>query len=161
MNQDQFGLHIKNLLDSGLTDSNVPAARLLAARERALAVFADPLDQPEAVGANTWELATEAAHASLGGATPGSGRKRQPLTEQRAQLIRFLLPAAILIAAALGWHQWQQATAVDPEVQGVGRIDAELLKSDLPVDALIDPDFRAYLRKASDREQHAPEQKSQ
>ena len=161
MKQDTFGLKIKGFLDSGLTDTDVPVARLAAARERALAAWAEPVGQTEAVAQTAWELAAATTGgAGSGGAQPGQ-RGRAPLDDQRTQLIRFLLPAAILIAAALGWHQWQQANAVDPVVQGVGRIDAELLNSDLPVDALIDPDFRAYLHKVSDHAPNAPEQKSQ
>ncbi len=133
MNDDQFGNSIRKILDQSLDDKAIPTRQLRAARERALAAF---------------DAAQVVAEPVPLAALAGMGRRPSPAQGgSRGVLVRVILPAAIVLAAILGWQQWQSALHNDPEIQGLGRIDAELLKSDLPVDALIDPDFKAYLQK--------------
>jgi len=136
MKDEEFGRKIKELLDSSLSVDESIAARLRAGRERALAA-ARPVTVASA------ELAT------AGGLQVQSGASRL--------LTRVILPVAILLAAAFGWQHWQQTSATSAEVQEYGAvygaIDAEVLKSDIPIDALLDRDFHAYLKKVSRREE--------
>jgi hypothetical protein len=135
MNHDSFGGTIRGILEQSLDSETMPVAKLRASREQALAAFARA------------QAATEPVPLT---ALAGVGRLPQPpQAGLRTLLVRVVLPAAILLAAVLGWQQWQHSLRTDPDIEGLGRIDAELLKSDLPVDALIDPDFKAYLHKVA------------
>ncbi len=143
MNHDQLGSTIRNLLEQSLENPSVPVAQLRARREEALAAFARAQTVAEAVPLT---------------ALAGVGRRQEPSQAgPRTLLVRVILPAAILLAAVLGWQHWQSTLRLDPEIEGLGRIDAELLKSDLPVDALIDPDFKAYLHKVATNREASPE----
>jgi hypothetical protein len=132
MNETEFGFKIKTVLDSGLNLGPAQTARLRAARERALSAERQ-LD----------------ASAELVTAGASSVRFRAG-----SLLTRVALPAAILIAGVLGWQHWRQEAAPDGEgaYQELGALDADLLKSDIPIDALLDRDFHAYLKKVSQRE---------
>lgn len=132
MNQHPAGINLRELLDEAADAPSVPRERLRHARERALAAI------PAARTVET-RVAVPAL-AGAAGRSPGGG-------SSSGLLVRYLLPAAIVAAALLGWQQWQQSLRDSAEIEGIGRIDADILKSDLPVDALIDPEFKAYLRK--------------
>jgi|SRR5579871_1337467 len=132
MNEQEFGFKIKAVLDSSLDLGPVQLSRLRAAREQALSDNRQRLGVAELATAGTSQVHFSASSV----------------------LLRVILPAAILIACALGWQRWQQESApsVSPEDQMMGRIDADLLKSDIPIDALLDRDFRAYMQKVQHRE---------
>jgi cytochrome c-type biogenesis protein CcmH/NrfG len=131
MNEYEFGIKIKAVLDSGLELGPVQLSRLRAARERALS------DDRQRVGIA--ELATSGAS----GVRFGAG----------SVLVRVVLPALILLAAVIGWQNWQTESApAAPAEDQMGQLDADLLKSDIPIDALLDRDFRAYMQKVMNRE---------
>ena len=67
-------------------------------------------------------------------------------------LVRVILPAAILIAAAFSWERWRVQSENLLNEDEMGQLDAELLKSDIPIDALLDRDFHAYMQKVMQRE---------
>src|SRR3974390_3300132 len=121
MNETEFGFKIKAVLDSSLDLGPVQVARLRAAREQALS-----------------DSRQFAATAEL--ATAGSTSVR---FSAATVLIRVILPAAILIAGAVGWERWQESSQSTPSEDQMGQLDADLLKSDIPIDALLDRDFRA------------------
>ncbi|MDH4188773.1 MAG: DUF3619 family protein [Betaproteobacteria bacterium] len=57
--------------------------------------------------------------------------------------VRFLLPMAVLVIGLLAINSWQQKQrAVDVE-----EVDALLLTGDLPIDAYLDKDFQAWLKR--------------
>jgi len=100
------------------------AERLRAARERALA--AKPLGRVPAFG---W------ARVESGGALGGIG----------GFSLRVLLPVLLLIAGLVSIYSWQQ----EQRAADVEELDAQLLTSDLPIDAYLDRGFEAWLKKVS------------
>jgi hypothetical protein len=132
MNEQPGNFDLRALLDEAAEAPSVPRDRLRLAREQALAALP--------AGQTAEALVTIPALATSGGRGAGGG-------PAGALLTRYLLPAAIVLAALLGWQHWQQSMRDSAEIEGIGRIDADILKSNLPVDALIDPEFKAYLRK--------------
>jgi len=121
MNETQFAHRARHALNEGLQLDAGTASRLRAAREQALAAYrAEPL-----------------GHVALGGA--GAAR----LGGLRGLSLRVLLPAAILCAAfvvVFGWQQQQRAAEL-------AELDAQLLSSDLPIDAYLDQGFAAWLKR--------------
>jgi hypothetical protein len=133
VNEPLLTRRIKDALDAGLTVPAAVAARLAAARERAL----------------------ERSHASarevvFAGGPPGAGRLGSP-----AQwLPRLLLPLAFLLAAVIGLQQWQEhrriAGIAAQQAAEIEETDVRLLTGDLPIKAYLDEDFQAWLKRASD-----------
>ena len=118
MNEAQFAHRIRQHLQEGTKLEAGPAARLRAARERALAAY-----RPERPG----ELAP-AGHWAGG---------------LRGWSLRVLLPAVILcvaFAATYSWQQQQRAAELE-------ELDAQLLSGDLPIDAYLDQGFAAWLKR--------------
>jgi hypothetical protein len=131
MNESEFGFKIKAILDTGLDLEPASRALLRAAREQALS-------------------GDRQVTASAEYVTAGTGDVRVRMT---SVLVRVILPALILIAVAFGWERWQQETASSASQEDqLGALDADLLKSDFPIDALLDRDFHAYLKKVGERE---------
>ena len=132
MNESEFGFKIKAILDTGLDLEPASRALLRAAREQALSADRQTVASAEYV-------------------TAGTGDVRVRMT---SVLVRVILPALILIAVAFGWERWQQEAASSSTAQEdqLGALDADLLKSDFPIDALLDRDFHAYLKKVGERE---------
>jgi hypothetical protein len=66
---------------------------------------------------------------------------------------RILLPAAILVAAAIGLQQWQEqqraARQAAARLAEIEETDARLLTSELPIKAYLDQDFQAWLKRSS------------
>ena len=54
---------------------------------------------------------------------------------------------ALIAAAGFGWQQWQAYQAINEAEE----IDAQLLSSDLPIDAYLDRGFQAWLKTAAPR----------
>jgi hypothetical protein len=54
---------------------------------------------------------------------------------------KFWLAAGLLALAILGWQQW----VAWQEIAELEDIDAQILTSDLPIDALVDRGFRLFL----------------
>ena len=71
-------------------------------------------------------------------------------------MVRMLIGAVVvaIIAAVIGWQHWQSQDSATAEGEDhMGQLDADLLKSDIPIDALLDRDFHAYMQKVMNREQ--------
>ena len=121
MNETQFALRIRQQLNLGTQVDARIAAKLRAARERALARHRP---QPE---------------AGLALASNAMGR----LGGVRGLSLRILLPLAVLGVAFATTYTWQQTQ----RVAEVEELDAQLLSSDLPIDAYLDQGFAAWLKR--------------
>jgi Protein of unknown function (DUF3619) len=121
MNEPQFALRIRQQLNLGAQVDARIAAKLRAAREHALARHRA---QPEA----GLVLASNAM-ARLGGV--------------RGLSLRILLPLAVLGVAFATTYAWQQTQ----RMAEVEELDAQLLSSDLPIDAYLDQGFAAWLKR--------------
>lgn len=125
--EKKFASNIKALLDrsAAALDARV-SDRLATARAAALGRL--PV------------LQAEAALAGAGNrALPGS----RPIVTQA----KFWVGIALLAAAAFGWQQWQ----VFQQVEEAEEIDAQLLSSDLPIDAYLDQGFQVWLKTGAPR----------
>ena len=133
MNESQFARTVKDALDAGLGLSPEASARLKVARERALERHRVPARELALAGAGR-------AGAALGGPSHF--------------LTRILLPAAFLVAAAIGLQQWQEgqrsARQLAQLVAEIEEIDSGLLTGDLPIKAYLDEDFQAWLKRTSE-----------
>jgi hypothetical protein len=117
MNEKEFAERLRPWL--ARTEAGIgemQAARLKAARLRALAAVREPV--------RLWGLFTVSASTA------------QTLRYSGVQRALLWLPMAALLAT-LAYHS---AREVDP-----GALDAQLLTQELPPDAFIDQDFRAWL----------------
>jgi hypothetical protein len=126
MNEHQFGNKVRQLLNQGLRLDAGVAARLRAARERAL-----ERQRPEPAPILAW------ADNVLG-----------RFDGWRGLSLRVLLPMAMLIAGLAGIYTWQQ----NQRAAEVEEIDARLLTDDLPIDAYLDRGFQNWLKKRSAEE---------
>jgi hypothetical protein len=131
-NPQHFGKRVRETLDQGLHVSPAVEARLRAAR--ALALDRQRVHEPAFAGL----LAGRGALGLGGGPSP---------------LVRFGFPVLFLFAALWGlnaWRDYQDRLAADAEIAQqaaeVEEIDAKVLTSDLPMKALLDEDFQAWLR---------------
>lgn len=133
MNESQFARTIKDALNAGLGLSPEVSARLKVARERALERQRAP---------------------ARGVALAGAGRAGSLLGSPNQFVTRILLPAAILVAAAIGLQQWQDAQratgALWQQVAEIEEIDSGLLTGDLPIKAYLDEDFQAWLKRSAE-----------
>ena len=133
MNESQVARTIKDALDAGLALAPEASARLRVARERALERHRIP-----------------AREASLAGAGRAGALFRGP----SLFVTRILLPAAFLVAAAIGLQQWQEAQRAArqfaQQVAEIEEIDSGLLTGDLPIKAYLDEDFQAWLKRTSE-----------
>ena len=127
-NDKEIAGSIKTYLDAGTKElKSGTAYRLQQARAAALARLQDPMRSPEA------------ALAGAGGTLGGS----RPFYAQ----VRFWIGVALIAAAGFGWQQWQVYQAINEAEE----IDAQLLSSDLPIDAYLDRGFQAWLKTAAPR----------
>ena len=101
--------------------------RLQQARAAALAHVQAPRRAPE--------LAL--ARAGSGGTMAGP----RPFYAQ----VRFWIGIGLIAFAVLGWQQWQAYQAV----RDAEEVDAQLLTSDLPIDAYLDRGFQVWLKTAA------------
>ena len=120
MNENEFGAKMKSWLDrSAAGVGDVQATRLKAARLRAMDAFREPV--------------------GFGGVAVGA---------RTAQLLRYAFTPRALLALpviALVAFLAIQSTTAEPDL---GELDAQLLTQELPPDAFLDPDFRAWLGKS-------------
>jgi hypothetical protein len=131
-NPQHFGKRVRETLDQGLHVSVAVETRLRAAR--ALALDRQRVHEPAFAGL----LAGRGSFVLGGGASP---------------LVRFGFPVLVLSAALWGlnaWQDYQDRLAADAQIAEqaaeVEEIDAKVLTSDLPMKALLDEDFQAWLR---------------
>lgn len=132
-NPQHFGKRVKEHLDQGLHVSTAVEARLRAAR--AIALDRQCMHEPAFAG-------MVAGRGTLGWSGGPS------------LAVRLGLPVLILAAGLAGLNAWrdhQDALAADEEIAQqaaeVEEIDAKVLTSDLPMKALLDEDFQAWLKK--------------
>ena len=120
----EFANKITTYLDAATRDlKSGTVYRLQQARSAALAHLSDPLQ------------ASQRQMALAGGGTSGG---LKPFYTQ----LRFWVGIAVIAFAVLGWQQWQ----VYQTVKDAEEIDAELLTSDLPIDAYLDRGFQVWLK---------------
>lgn len=121
MNEKEFGEKLKPWLErSAQSLGQVQETRLKAARLRAMDAYREPV--------------------RLFGLVPVAAGTAQTLQYSFVQRALLFLPLAALLAALA--IQSLQDTSPDP-----GDLDAMLLTQELPPDAYLDPDFRAWLNK--------------
>jgi len=122
MNESEFGHQIRQQLDQALDLEPATLNRLKVAREQALA--RQRLSEP--AFALAW---VDAVAGRLSGNPASTG---------------IALAGAALIIAIVGIQYWTQ----QPSVEEIVDIDAELLTSDLPINAYLDKSFDAWLKRS-------------
>jgi hypothetical protein len=124
MNETEIVKKITGYLDHGAAGLKAGTVyRLQLAREKALARFADP------------KRASELALSGAGGGTLG-GRVR-PLADARVWV------GVLLIVGGVLYYQYWQSMQ---HVRELEQLDAEVLASDLPIEAYLDGGFQAWLK---------------
>jgi hypothetical protein len=129
MNEPIIGRKIKHALNERLSLPADTLARLAAARAHA--------------------LERQQVHESLP-ALAFAGRVGMRLSGPAQWFTHVIFPAALLIAAIIGIDQWQERQSGAQATAEIVEVDAGLLKSDLPIDAYLDRDFLAWLKRSSD-----------
>lgn len=134
MPESEFANKIATYLTAGTTELKPGIAyRLQQARAAALARLAEP----ETLRASEPALSV-AGYGILGGPRRGVS----------SPTWRWLVAAVLLLGVAgFGWQQWQaylQATEFD-------ELDAQILSSDLPIDAYLDRGFQNWLKTSYER----------
>lgn len=134
MNPQHFGKRIKETLDQGLHVAPAIETRLREARALAL----------------ERQRAHEPAFAGLVAGRTGALRVGGPAP----LLVRVGLPFAIVVAGLMGLNAYrdhQERLAAEQEIAQqaaeIEEIDAKVLTSDLPMKALLDEEFQAWLKK--------------
>lgn len=128
---ENFAKKLTGYLDHGTAGLKAGTAyRLQQARVAAIASLTAPA--PGRVSES------RLAHAFAGGAGSGSGSTGGwgLLTSAR-----FWLGVAVIAAGIFGYQQWQ----VYQRVSEISELDAQILSSDLPIDAYLDKGFRNWL----------------
>jgi len=129
IDNDNFSKKLTAYLDIGAAELKAGTAyRLQNARAAALARLAgsDGIRAPE----------SRLAHAFAGSGGSSSSGGRSLWTNAR-----LWLGIAIIVAAGFGYQQWQ----VYQQVNDLVELDAQILSSDLPIDAYLDQGFRNWL----------------
>jgi hypothetical protein len=129
MNEREFGRKIVRTLDGGLDLTAEVSARLKASRARALA--AQSRTEPSLTA------------AIVDGATAR-------LTRPSQWFAQIVLPAMLLVAGLVGLHYWDGSSQNALSATDPAELDAQLLKSDLPIDAYLDRGFEAWLKRSSE-----------
>jgi hypothetical protein len=125
---DNFAKKLTGYLDRGTADLKAGTLyRLQKARAAAMARLAAPEGRRA--------LDSRLAHA-LAGTGSGSPGERNLWTN-----VRLWLGIAIIVAAGFGYQQWQ----VYQQTNEIEELDAQILTSDLPIDAYLDQGFRNWL----------------
>jgi len=107
--------------------------RLQLARADALARLSDPHRV----------VAPELAHALAGLGAGGPVPRPAP----RSSLWLWLGIALVAVVAGFGWQQWRSFQ----DARDFEELDAQLLSSDLPIDAYLDRGFQNWLKTSFDR----------
>lgn len=127
-NEREIAKKITAYLDHGVAELKPGVAyRLQQGRAEALA----------RLGERVPATARAQAYAGAGGKTSAS----RPFYAQ----VRFWLGIAILAAAAFGYQQWQLYQQINESEE----LDAQILSSDLPLDAYLDRGFQNWLKTTS------------
>lgn len=121
INETQFGNRLRRLLNQGRPLDARVAGRLRAARLAALEA-----QKLEAGGAMVWSGGLLGRVGGLGGLS--------------LRLFVPLLALAVGLAAVYTWEQKQRAAEIE-------ELDAQVLTGELPIDAYLDREFEAWLKK--------------
>lgn len=122
-NQDEFARKITAYLDSGAAGLRAGTVyKLQQARAKALARLGEAATEPERVP----------ALAGVGGRTVSGGPRRA---------VWYGFGVLLIAAAAFGYQQW----SLYQQAREIAEIDAEILSSDLPIDAYVDRGFQTWL----------------
>jgi hypothetical protein len=124
MNEDQFAYRLRHELNRAADLDPRVLARLREAREAALRRH--PGDR--------------AANVALAGGA--LGRVGAPLA------VRVLAPVIVLAVACVALLTWQQ----NQRAAELEELDAQLLSSDLPIDAYLDPGFVTWLKRRASQQ---------
>jgi hypothetical protein len=125
---DNFAKKLTGYLDRGTADLKAGTLyRLQKARAAAMARLAAPDGHRV--------LDSRLAHA-IAGTSSGPSGERNLWTNAR-----LWLGIAIIVAAGFGYQQWQ----VYQQTNEIEELDAQILTSDLPIDAYLDQGFRNWL----------------
>jgi hypothetical protein len=136
--EEELAAKLKGYLDQAATDLRPGLAyRLQQARAQAIARLTE---NPQEAGSGRLVGAHGLLGAGAGGANLSTSSPQRPFLAQG----RVWLGVGLIALAALGWQQW---TAWQ-ELNEVEDLDAQILTSDLPVDALIDRGFHLFLEVA-------------
>lgn len=132
-NEEEFGKKLKTYLDEGSAELRSGVAyRLQQARAAAIARAAGGASPAEVrVGEGAPDL------VGIGGTGVRSGGER-PLYAQP----RVWLAIGLLVAGMIGYQQW---TAWQ-DLKELEDLDAQILTSDLPIDAYLDRGFQLWLK---------------
>lgn len=127
--EEEFGKRLAGYLDQGSADLRSGIAyRLQQARAAAL---------ERAQPARSSDGLLKGAHALAGSGGSGTQGGGRPFLLQP----RVWLGVAMLVAAMIGYQQW---TAWQ-ELEELEDLDAQILMSDLPIDAYLDRGFQQWL----------------
>jgi hypothetical protein len=126
---ENFPKKLTGYLDIGTAELKAGTVyRLQNARTAALARLSG------SDGVRTSESRLAHAFAGTGGSPPSQGRSLWTSA-------RLWLGIAVIVAAGFGYQQWQAYQQVSDLVD----LDAQILSSDLPIDAYLDQGFRNWL----------------
>ena len=127
--QEEFARKLKGYLDAGAADLRSGTVyKLQLARARAL----------ERLGAEPERaVAADTAHAFAGAGSVRAGGSGV----RKGAWLGFALAVALLLAAAYGYQQWE----LQQQTRELEELDAQLLSSDLPIDAYLDRGFQTWL----------------
>ena len=129
---EQYAAKLKGHLEAGAAGLKPGIAyRLQQARQAALARLSEGSEVQQGG-------ALVGARALAGGGMGGGPPSGRPLYAQGPVWIAAL----VLAAAAFGWQQW---TAWQ-ELSDLEDLDAQILTSELPIDAFVDRGFQQWLR---------------
>ena len=136
---DEIAKKITAYLDHGTANLKAGTAyRLQQARAAALARLAEPAAAGQLAGSPALAGAGGRSFAALGGA--GGGR---PFYAQA----RVWFGIALIAAGAYGYQQWQAYQ----QVKEFEELDAQILSSDLPIDAYLDRGFSNWIKTGFDQ----------
>jgi Protein of unknown function (DUF3619) len=126
---EEFAKKLTGYLDAGTADLRAGTVyKLQLARARALERLGAEPERVVAAG-------TAHAFAGAGSARAGGGGVR------KGAWIGFALAVALLLATGYGYQQWE----LHQQTREIEEIDAQLLSSDLPIDAYLDRGFQTWL----------------
>jgi hypothetical protein len=131
--EEEFGKKLKAYLDQGSSDLRSGIAyRLQQARAAAIARAGG-----EAETSPADVLRRAPGLVGLGGGGPVGGGERPLYTQPRVWLA-----IGLVVAAMIGYQQW---TAWQ-DLEELEDLDAQILTSDLPIDAYLDRGFQLWLK---------------